>query len=945
MLDISNSMHEVQQSLGVGSGVSHANPVDVKWQETLDKAAAGVVSVKFCHTRSFDGEKAVSSEATGFVVDAERGYILTNRHVSGPNPFWGRCIFENHEEVDADVIYYDPIHDFGILRFDPKAIKFMSLSAIPLRPDLAKVAEAVRLIGNDAGEKLSIQAAVISRLDRNAPEYDGEGYCDFNTNYIQAASGATGGSSGSPVINVFGQAVAMQAGGKAKTATDFFLPLDRPLRALQCLQKGQPITRGTIQCQWKFKPFNECQGLGLTAEWEGAFRKAFPTEVGILVAERVIPEGPSDTKIKVGDILVKVNGELVAQFKFLDEILDSSVGNTVKLLLQRRGKDVEVLLEVQDLYKITPNRLVTVAGGSFQDLSYQRARAHGVACRGVFLCNAGGSFDPLRSGCTIQKVDDKATPDLDTFIEVMKVIPDQTRVVVTYTNLHDPHTPRLSILRIDRYWSKKISQRVRNDKTGLWELTDLADAVARLPPVPRAANFVQLRSVPPAIADIVKSIVKVECYVPEYLNGSDYTPRPSVGVVIDAEIGVVLVSRATVPHALCDISLTIADSIIVDGEVLFCHPLHNYALVKYDPKLVMAPLQSAKLSPTNVEQGTSLHFVGFKDNNIGGPVCTQTTVTDIYNLQLAGNAERPKIRAMNSEAIKVDTGLADECGSGIMIGDDGVVQALWLTSLYVNDEDDDMYRYYGISTSTILPVISRVRKGEVPKLRILSVEFEAITMSQARDMKVSEDWISKVEIANSYCHQLFKVKKRTIQGDDNLRALLEGDIVLTLNGNIITRLSETEIQDDAEVLEARVVRYGEELDLKLDTVLADDFETKRVVLFCGATLQPPHHAARLRVRKSPSEVFVSSVVRGSPANHYGLIPATFITHVNDTEAGDLDSFLEAAMAIPDNSNFTLTTMTLSGIEQVMKMKRNDHYFPTKEWSRASPKWTARLIQG
>ncbi|KAK0100759.1 hypothetical protein ONS95_007209 [Cadophora gregata] len=940
-------MHELQQSLAsrpsVGHG--HANPADVKWQETVDKAAAGVVSAKFCHTRSFDGEKAISSEATGFVVDAQRGYILTNRHVSGPNPFWGRCIFENHEEVDAHVIYYDPIHDFGILRFDPKAVKYMTLIAIPLRPDLTKVAEAVRLIGNDAGEKLSIQAAVISRLDRNAPEYDGEGYCDFNTNYIQAASGATGGSSGSPVINVFGQAVAMQAGGKAKTATDFFLPLDRPLRALQCLQRGEPITRGDIQCQWKFKPFNECQGLGLTAEWESAFRKAFPSEVGILVAERVIPQGPSDLRIKVGDILIKVNGELLAQFKDLDAVLDSSVGSTAKLLLQRRGKDVEVEVEVQDLYKITPNRLVTVAGGSFQDLSYQRARAYGVACKGVYLCNAAGSFDPLSTGCTIQKVDNKATPDLDAFIEVMKAIPDQSRVVVTYTNLYDPNTPRISVLRIDRYWSKKIIQYIRNDENGLWESTDLADVVARRPPIPRAANFVQLRSVPPAIAGIVKSIVKVECYVPEYLNGSDYTPRPSVGIVIDAEIGVVLVSRATVPHALCDIALTIADSIIVDGEVLFCHPLHNYALIKYDPMLVMAPLQSVTLSPINLEQGKSLHFVGFKDNNIGGPVCTQTTVTDVYNLQLAGNLDRPKLRAMNSEAVKVNTGLADECGSGLMIDDDGVVQAFWLTTLYVNDDDEDMYRYYGISTSTILPVISRIRNGEIPKLRILSVEFEAITMSQARDMKVSEEWISKVEVANSYCHQLFKVKKRTIQSDDDSRALLEGDIILTLNDNIITRLSETEIQDDAEVLKARVVRYGEEVDLELDTVLADDFETKRVVLFCGATLQPPHHAARLRVGKSPSEVFVSSVIRGSPSSHYGLIPATFITHVNDTEAGNLDSFLDAAMAIPDNSNFTLTTMTLGGIEQVMKMKRNDHYFPTKEWTRASPKWTCRLIQG
>lgn len=798
------------------------------------------------------------------------------------------------------MIYYDPVHDFGILRYDPKSVKYMSVSAIPLRPDLAKVAEAVRLVGNDAGEKLSIQSAVISRLDRNAPEYDESGYCDFNTNYIQAASGATGGSSGSPVINIHGQAVAMQAGGKAKTATDYFLPLDRPLRALQCLQKGEPITRGTIQCQWKFKPFNECHGLGLSPEWESAFREAFPNEVGILVAERVIPQGPSDSKIKVGDILIKVNGRLLAQFKYLDDILDSSVGRVLGLLLQRRGRDVEVEVEVADLYKITPNRLVSVAGASFQDLSYQRARAHGVACKGVFLCDASGSFSPLSSGCTIQKVDAKATPDLDTFIEVMRAIPDQSRVVVTYTNLHDPLTPQFSILRIDRYWSKKMSQYIKNDKTGLWESTNLADVIVRRSPVPRSATFVQLRGVPPAIADIARCIVKVECFAPQCLNGSNYVPRPSVGVVIDAENGVVFVSRATVPHALCDISITVADSIIVEGEVLFSHPLHHYSLVKYDPRLVVAPLQSVKLSPAAVEQGTSLHFVGFKDNNIGGPMCTLTTVTDVCNLQLVANSERPKLRAINSETVKVDTGLADDCGSGILINDDGVVQALWLTSLHFYD-GRDVYRYYGLATSTILPVISRVWKGEVPKLRILSVEFEAITMSQARDMKVSEEWINRVEVANPSCHQLFKVKKRTIQCDNNSRALLEGDIILTLKGSIITRLSELDITDDAEVLDARVVRYGEEVKLELQTVLADDFETKRAVLFCGATLQPPHHAARLRVGKPPSEVFVSSVVGGSPADHYGLSRATFITHVNDTVACELDSFLEAAMAIPDNT--------------------------------------------
>ncbi|KUJ16692.1 trypsin-like serine protease [Mollisia scopiformis] len=925
-----------------GRGPKETIQLDVKWQKTLDKAAKGVVTVKFCHTWSFDAEDACSSEATGFVVDAERGYILTNRHVAGPNPFWGRCIFENHEEVDVHVIYYDPVHDFGILRYEPKSIRHMFVSAIALRPDLAKVSEEVRLIGNDAGEKLSIQSAVISRVDRNAPDYGKSTYNDFNINYIQAAAGATGGSSGSPVVNIDGQAVALQAGGRNAAATDYFLPLDRPLRALECLQKGEPITRGTIQCQWKFNPFNECQGLGLSSEWETAFREAFPNEVGMLVAERIIPEGPSDSKIKVGDILIKVNGKLLAQFKNLDDILDSSVGCIIDVLLQRRGEDVEVQVEVADLHKITPNRLVSVAGATFQDLSYQRARAHGVACKGVFLCNGQGSFFPIPDNRLIQKVDSKATPDLDTFIEVMKAIPDQARVVVTSTNLNDPLTPQFHILCIDRYWSKKMRQFVRNDKTGLWDSTDLADAITRLPPVPRTATFVELRGVPPLIADIARSVVKVKCFAHQELDNTWTEARPSVGVVIDAEKGVVLVSRATLPHGLCNISITIADSITVEGEVLFLHILHNYALIKYDPKLVIAPVKSVKLSSKPVEQGASLYFVGFKNNNIGGPICTRTTVTEVCNLQLEPNSDYPKIRAMNSDTVKVDTRLANDCGSGFLINDEGIVQALWLTSLYYNG-DSNAFHYYGLPSSTVVPIVSRVRKGEIPKLCILSVEFEGITMSQAYDMKVSTEWVNKVEVANTSHHQLFKVKKRTIQCEDTSRSLLEGDIILTMNGNIVTRISELDIMDDAETVDVRVVRDGEEVNLKLQTVLSDDLETKRALLFCGALLHAPHHDARLRVGKPPSEVFVSCILDGSPARHYGLHTTMFLTHINAIEARDLDSFLEAAMAIPDNTNFTLTTRSLSGIEQVMKMKRCDHYFPTMEYIRASPKWIARSI--
>ena len=71
------------------------------------------------------------------VVRTERERL--NRHVLvGSGPFWGYCVFDNHEEVDAYPVYRDPVHDFGILKFDPKAIKYMPVQALPLRPDHAK---------------------------------------------------------------------------------------------------------------------------------------------------------------------------------------------------------------------------------------------------------------------------------------------------------------------------------------------------------------------------------------------------------------------------------------------------------------------------------------------------------------------------------------------------------------------------------------------------------------------------------------------------------------------------------------------------------------------------------------------------------------------------------------------------------------------------------------
>jgi hypothetical protein len=354
--------------------------------------------------------------------------------------------------------------------------------------------------------------------------------------------------------------------------------------------------------------------------------------------------------------------------------------------------------------------------------------------------------------------------------------------------------------------------------------------------------------------------------------------------------------------------VTIADSIIVEGKVVFLHPLQNYTIIQYDPSLVDAPVKSARLSSTHLTQGAKTYFLGH--NRIGRVVHGATTVTEITAVAIPANSGAPRYRAVNVDAITIDSNLGSTCNSGVLVSPDGTVQALWLSYLGERSpcsQRDEEY-YLGLGTPTLLPVLSTIQKGETPQLRLLSVEFRAIQMSQASVMGVSDEWIKKVTQANRSHHQLFMVSKRTFERVNQPVSLLEGDIILTLNGKICTTISDFDIMYSTELIDAVIVRECDELHLQLATVPANNIETDHAVSFCGAILHRPHQAVRQQISKLHSEVYVSSRIRGSPAYQYGVAPTNFITHVNGQPTPDLDSFIAATRKIPDNtckSNYTL----------------------------------------
>lgn len=913
------------------------------WSQTITKVIKSVVSIQFSNITNFDTETCLTSEATGFVVDSTRGIILTNRHVVGPGPFSGYAVFDNHEEAVVSPIYRDPIHDFGFLKFDPSKVKYMTILELELRPDLAKVGTEIRVVGNDAGEKLSILAGFISRLDRNAPYYGSMTYNDFNTEYIQAAASASGGSSGSPVVNENGQAVALQAGGSTEASTDFFLPVHRPLRALKCIQDGKSITRGDIQAEWLLRPFEECRRLGLTPEAEAKARQLFPDKSGLLVCDIVLPKGPADGLIKEGDTLISIAGQPISTFITVDVILDENVGNTLEFVIQRGGKELIQHITVGDLHAITPNRFVDIAGASFNDLSYQLARSFCIPVKGVYVNDASGTFDfngQDKNGWILDKIDDHATPDLDTFIQVMKDIPDRQKVIATFRNLSDLHLKNTLVVYIERHWQSEFRLATRNDDTGLWDIKSLQEKpLPPLVPTPQKAKFVDLpfsNDARRACSKLSRSFVMVRSFSPISMDGFPFSKCVGHGIIIDSKNGFVLVSRRFVPHDLTDIYLIFADSIDVVGKVVFLQPNLNYAIVKYDPSMVDADVQAPKFSDVPLKRGDKSFFIGY--NYTQRIVSDDVTVSSVAALNIPASSFSPRYRATNLESVLLDSKVAQECDTGILVDDDGSLRAFWLS--YLGEQTDRMtdviYRA-ALDVTDAQSVIKSLQKNEIPRsLRILDAEFANLTVFLARTRGVPQEWIDRFEQESEDVVKFSSVLRISAPVDANEKPTLQfSDIILTVNDKLITSIRELNSLYDNEELNFKIVREGRVMDIVVRTTETSQINTTRVIFWCGAIIQEPHHGVRQLMEKIPSRVYVARKSAGGPMSQYGILTGVFITHVNDQEISDIEAFVRLTDSIPDNSYVKLRLMSYDHVPGAVSMKTNYHYFPTQELKKNS----------
>ncbi|KAJ2089269.1 hypothetical protein IW138_003589 [Coemansia sp. RSA 986] len=939
------------------------------WEPTLERAIKSIVSIKAQCVRSFDTETSGTYTATGFVVDADAGLILSNRHVVNPAPIVAQAIFVNYEEVELQPVYRDPVHDFGLFRYNTKHLRFMQPESISLAPHKAKVGMEIRVVGNDAGEKLSILAGTLARLDRPAPDYGIGEYNDFNTFYLQAASGTSGGSSGSPVLDIYGDAVALNAGGSSKAASSFYLPLNRIVRAVDLVRRGKHVPRGTIQTEFEYLSYDELRRLGLDMAIETKMRETFPASQGMLAVRSALPKGPADGSLRAGDIVVAVNGQPVIDFVALEDVLDSSVGSDMHVSVWRGAKAYDTRIGVQNLHTITPSRYIEIGGGVVNEVSYQIARSYGIPVGGIYVASSGhtlGSASVWR-GSVIQSIGSTDTPDLDSFAHAVSSLRECSRVPVKFFALDQPYKPKVMIMSVSTHWHAfRLAE--REITTGLWRYTELGELQA-----PARATEAQLASVwqlPASLAPgdkVWPSVVLIDFHIPYLVDGMKSTHFLGPGFIVDKSRGLVVCDRDTVPISVGDVYITVAGSIVLVGSVDFLHPVYNFAIVRYDPRQIGAtPVEDVRFHPAylsgekKLEQGDSVYVVAVSaDQN---PVVRRTRVSS-RSMVTTKECLPPRFRCLNVEGLKLND--QPSCQGGVLCDDAGLVTGLWTSVSSQDSHNKDITTMTGFDVSILRETMqslaqsssssssshpdpgSLAQSSRYPDIYSLDVEFWTIRMAAARTLGLSTARVEQIEAQANGTNRLLYVLGMLTTNTPASKLLRTGDIVLEKNGRLVRDVDQVGIIHGAENVELVVLRDGNEVRLSVPTTKLDAVETTHVVHWSGALMQEPYRAVQEQVRALPSSIYVSCTLYGSPANSYGLRPGMWITEVESTPVSTIADFIDTLRRIRQTREaeeatrgsdpsasmaryVRLTVVNRNEITRMLSLRLDSHYWPPWE---------------
>ncbi len=272
------------------------------------------------------------SSGSGFIVDASRGYIVTNNHVvenvrdAGPGAAFD-VVFSDNRKVDAKLVGRDQLTDLAVLQVSAQNLKAAMLGD----SDTVPVGSTVVAIGSPLGEfQNTVTAGIVSAKGRRVAETQSI----FLEDLVQTDAAINEGNSGGPLIwaathQVIGvnTLVASNASGLG-----FAISSNTVRQIADELIKNGKVVRGFIGVQYTQLSARQAAQVGLPAGTTG------------IIVTQVVPGSPAtQAGIRVNDIITKVNDQLIdPQHPLQSLMVKFRPGDKVKLALIRDGREQAV---------------------------------------------------------------------------------------------------------------------------------------------------------------------------------------------------------------------------------------------------------------------------------------------------------------------------------------------------------------------------------------------------------------------------------------------------------------------------------------------------------------------------------------------------------------------------------------------------------------------------
>lgn len=287
---------------------------------------------------------------SGAIINAEKGYVLTNNHVIKDAD---KITVQLHDgrEFKAKVIGADEMSDVALIQVE----KPKNLTALKLADsDKLRVGDFTVAIGNPFGLGQTVTSGIVSALGRSMGSDSGT-----YENYIQTDAAVNRGNSGGPLINLNGEligintAILSPSGGNAGIA--FAIPSNMANNLVQQIIEFGEVRRGMLGIK----------GGELNADLAQAFD--IEAKKGAFISE-VMPGSAADKAgLKAGDVITAINGQTISSFaEMRAKIATSGAGKEIDLTYLRDGKsnNAKVTLQSDDQTQTRANGLLPALDGA-----------------------------------------------------------------------------------------------------------------------------------------------------------------------------------------------------------------------------------------------------------------------------------------------------------------------------------------------------------------------------------------------------------------------------------------------------------------------------------------------------------------------------------------------------------------------------------------------------